>query len=264
MRRCKSGDQLKINDRRTRAQSINQRGGDSPATKIPRNGTISQNGVQPFAEKTPTRQQAFDADMNTPRKLPLDSMRREKSMDVRLEQRLLRGDRSKKKGSSAQNSPEQSMDRTESVESKNSRDSTDSNNVTMLEQSEKGSKNSRLENGHDTPNSINTPENCTSPPEIETKRTTYIVPKAGMSYRQVFDIQSSDYIFNITPPNYTRHRRYSDSDTESLQNFVSRIIPQDDKPRVLQNIQPKKWMKKVRRKSEDQPKRKMVAQLLNR
>ena len=83
-------------------------------------------------------------------------------------------------------------------------------------------------------------------------------PQSGMSYRQVFGIQSSDYLFNVSPPNYTRHRRFSDSDTESLHNFIHKIIPQDtdSKMKVLQ--QPKKWIKKVRRKSEDQPKRKAV------
>lgn len=271
MRRCKSGDQLKSNGHRTRAQSTNVRGVDSSAPKQPfNNGTFSHNGIDPIKERTPLRQAFPEVDLYSQPKPMRDSIRREKSMDIRVEQRLLRREKgnetrsSQKKKSSAQNTPEQSMDRTESMDSRGSVDSATNN-----EQLHKRTKNSVQENSiHDT--SISTSNNTSydnertaaaNGLETENKRVTpaYIPPKGGMSYRQVFDIQSSDYIFNITPPNYTRHRRYSDSDTESLQNFVSRVIPtQDDSPRVLQNIQPKKWIKNVRRKSEDQPKRKMM------
>ena len=186
-------------------------------------------------------------------------------MDVRLESRLLRdrehrsnilskadkkNSKLKKTKSSPQESPEQSLVRTGSSKYE-PRDST-MDSVSSSEQVISTTTNTNVPNGNSTP----------SPPEPDNKRNA---TTAGMSYRQVFGLQSSDYLFNVTPPNYTRHRRFSDSDTESLHNFVHRIIPQDDsKSRVLQNIQPKKWIKKVRKKSEEMPKRKVVAQLSNK
>ena len=152
------------------------------------------------------------------------------------------------------------------------------------------------------------------PPHEDLRRGGSVAAaREGMSYRQVFGLQSSNYLFNVTPPNYTRHRRFSDSDTESLHNFnfIHKVIstptpnsqsstpptthqstqqlPKSSPSALYQTpgstnapsqntssntsagddlkstkILPKKWIKKVRRKSEDNPKRKVVAQLSNK
>ena len=82
-------------------------------------------------------------------------------------------------------------------------------------------------------------------------------PSSGLSYGKVFGMNAYDYAFEFVPPSYRRHRRHSDSDSESVRNFMSANMPihgiiefEEKKPTPLQ---PMKWIsKKARRKSEDQ------------
>lgn len=82
-------------------------------------------------------------------------------------------------------------------------------------------------------------------------------PSSGLSYGKVFGMNAYDYAFEFVPPTYRRHRRHSDSDSESVRNFMSANMPihgiiefEEKKPTPLQ---PMKWIsKKARRKSEDQ------------
>ncbi len=79
---------------------------------------------------------------------------------------------------------------------------------------------------------------------------------SAMSYGKVFGMNAYDYAFDFVPPTYRRHRRHSDSDSESVRNFMSDNMPihgilelEEKKPTPLQ---PMKWIsKKARRKSED-------------
>ena len=80
---------------------------------------------------------------------------------------------------------------------------------------------------------------------------------SGLSYGKVFGMSAYDYAFDFVPPTYRRHRRHSDSDSESVRNFMSSNMPihgilelEEKKPTPLQ---PMKWIsKKTRKKSEDQ------------
>jgi len=286
IRRAKSGDQLKVErgERRPRSQTTLVTHTEENKTRIPKPRPLSKHLPSPNTDKSiekptpnmdkplPNMEKALNRlkelqreEGNIPRKVNQD-FRREKSMDIRLESRVLMereyrnsmkrslDDKSTKrvKKDSPSRSPEFALSRTASGgRKKEIRDSTmDSNNSS--DNSNNGTINSNVQNS-------TTPIPVVGD-SVDVKK--YNTPKAGMSYRQVFGIQSSDYIFNVTPPNYTRHRRFSDSDTESLQNFVHRIIPQDDSRAKI--LQPKKWIKKVRRKSETEPKRKVIAQLSNK
>eukprot|EP00794_Sanderia_malayensis_P012176 gene12176-13433_t len=79
---------------------------------------------------------------------------------------------------------------------------------------------------------------------------------SAMSYGKVFGMNAYDYAFEFVPPTYRRHRRHSDSDSESVRNFMSDNMPihgilefEEKKPTPLQ---PMKWIsKKARRKSDD-------------
>ena len=81
--------------------------------------------------------------------------------------------------------------------------------------------------------------------------------QSGLSYGKVFGMSAYDYAFDFAPPAYRRHRRHSDSDSESVRNFMSSNMPihgilelEEKKPTPLQ---PMKWIsKKTRKKSEDQ------------
>ena len=269
MRRAKSGDHIRSErtERRPRSQTAlnSPAATDTTHSKIPQPRPPSQTLTQPNMEKALSRLKELERDQNMPRKLGHD-FRRERSMDVRIESRMLAereyrnslgrllDDKSTKKSKrdhSSSNSPDMALVRTSSGSRRRERER-EIKDSTM-------ESNSSNENTN-TDNILLQNNTAVTQTDNDTKRVN--TPKSGMSYRQVFGLQSSDYLFNVTPPNNTRHRRFSDSDTESLQNFMQRIIPQDDsKPKVLQNIQPKKWIKKVRRKSETEPKRKVVSQL---
>lgn len=273
MRRAKSGDHLRTAERRPRSHTAIIPGTEKTQTGVLRPRPPSQHNppvsrIVMDQENLPRKISHHNNNNGMKREKSMEVIRREKSMDVRLESRLLlereyrnsmkltdrQFPKKLKKGSPGQ-SPEQSLSRSGSAGSRIEPKDSTMESLSSIENSSRTSVNSRLFNGTNTP----------SPQEPDTKRANYNAPKEGMSYRQVFGLQSSDYLFNVTPPNYTRHRRFSDSDTESLHNFVHRIIPQDDsKNKVLQNIQPKKWLKKARRKSEDVPKKKVVAQLSNK
>lgn len=79
----------------------------------------------------------------------------------------------------------------------------------------------------------------------------------ALSYGKVFGMSAYEYAFDFVPPTYRRHRRHSDSDSESVRNFMSSNMPihgilelEEKKPTPLQ---PMKWIsKKARKKSEDQ------------
>ena len=81
--------------------------------------------------------------------------------------------------------------------------------------------------------------------------------QSGLSYGKVFGMSAYDYAFDFVPPAYRRHRRHSDSDSESVRNFMSSNMPihgilelEEKKPTPLQ---PMKWIsKKTRKKSEEQ------------
>ena len=85
--------------------------------------------------------------------------------------------------------------------------------------------------------------------------------QSGLSYGKVFGMSAYDYAFDFVPPKYRRHRRHSDSDSESVRNFMSANMPihgilelEDKKPTPV--LQPMKWIsKKTRKKSEDQRKK---------
>ncbi|XP_065063648.1 myosin-IIIb-like [Rhopilema esculentum] len=79
----------------------------------------------------------------------------------------------------------------------------------------------------------------------------------GLSYGKVFGMSAYDYAFDFVPPSYRRHRRHSDSDSESVRNFMSTNMPihgiLELEEKKSTPLQPMKWIsKKTRRKSEDQ------------
>lgn len=238
--------------------------------------------------------------------------------------------------SSPRTTPPQSLARNNSGERTSNRNTTINNNNNLNNGSRDSSFNadpsaalnssnvstssasSRVMMPHSASNNSNFSQQQQRHPHEELRRGGSVAAaREGMSYRQVFGLSSSDYLFNVTPPNYTRHRRFSDSDTESLHNFnfIHKVIsqpPATGSPSASTNtntsssqstqhlsgtgamfnsqtptpsaapptmiagaalggedankskMQAKKWMKKVRRKSEDNPKRKVVAQLSNK
>ena len=90
----------------------------------------------------------------------------------------------------------------------------------------------------------------------EEERVPQYGKSEGLSYGRVFGMQAFDYAFDFVPPKYTRHRRHSDSDSESVRNFMEANMPihgilelEEKKPMAT----PLQWIsKKTRRKSEDQ------------
>ncbi|XP_066929730.1 myosin-IIIb-like [Clytia hemisphaerica] len=302
MRRAKSGDHL----RRPRSNTA----GPNPVETTGKPARSSRPPSQIIGEKSIARHRGTTSADTTAqwrveqkitqemlqRERSMDMIRREKSMDVRLESRLLMEReyrnsmgkplvesqhvnrvRGSEKSSPGQ-SPPQSLAR-----------STGSSMGSRKDNSTTANDSPRIVNGPHTPVSRMPAHSQQNPHEEFRRGGSVAAAREGMSYRQVFGLQSSDYLFNVTPPNYTRHRRFSDSDTESLHNFnfIHKVITQPSTPthqstqqltnaqqtpsqqtedpkksKVLQ--QPKSWMKKVRRKSEDNPKRKVVAQLSNK
>ena len=257
MRRTKSGDTLKVSaERKVRSQSGTNET-NQPSHKVLTESELSWNNTEEQINdglKERTLESVTNDTLINPRSKfsSHNTLRREKSLDVRLEQRMLSQrdnkntiEKNKIEKDSLSGSPEQPLTRKNSgkVDLPLSNKTVRSPDIAELNQS--------------------SPLTNTSSNPAEAK--TYPTPTDGMSYRQVFGLPSSDYLFYVTPPNYMRHRRFSDSDTESMQNFVHRSVPQDDgRNKLLQNIQPKKWIKKVRRKSEDNPKRKYTLPLNNR
>ena len=81
--------------------------------------------------------------------------------------------------------------------------------------------------------------------------------QSGLSYGKVFGMSAYDYAFDFVPPAYRRHRRHSDSDSESVRNFMSSNMPihgiLELEEKKSTPLQPMKWIsKKTRKKSEDQ------------
>ena len=305
--------------------------------------TVSANAVAgtPVDAWRAVTEQKFTQEMFE-REKSMELIRREKSMDVRLESRLLMEReyrnsmgkplasestpyhqqhplRVRSEKSSPRTTPPQSLARNNSSERaslKNSNNSSRDSSLIADPSTSNSNASSRV-----LPHSLSNNSNFSQQhqqqqqrhPNEELRRGGSVAAaREGMSYRQVFGLQASDYLFNVTPPNYTRHRRFSDSDTESLHNFnfIHKVIQQpsstatssastitnnpSQSTQQLPNMgatnfssqtpmssapsnaatvaedaskskmQPKKWMKKVRRKSEDNPKRKVVAQLSNK
>lgn len=308
--------------------------------------TVSANAASPAPGTDAWRaeaEQKFTQEMFE-REKSMELIRREKSMDVRLESRLLmdreyrhsmgkpeshqqQPQRVRSEKSSPRTTPPQSLARNNSGERASNRNTTNNNSSrdssfiadpSVLNSSNvsSSSASSRVMMPHSVSNNSNFSQQQQQQrhPHEELRRGGSVAAaREGMSYRQVFGLSSSDYLFNVTPPNYTRHRRFSDSDTESLHNFnfIHKVISQPSgSPSATTNTnssssqstqqlsgtgamfnsqtptpsaapliagaalggkdaskskrQTNNWMKKVRRKSEDNPKRKVVAQLSNK
>lgn len=309
MRRAKSGDHLRT-ERRPRSNTSGPTGHENPPKSASKSSSrppsqiigeksINRHRMTTSADQTASttwlEEQKITQEMFH-REKSMEMIRREKSMDVRLESRLLmereyRNSMTKQAPAPSSTIESHHVNRVRSTE----KTSPGPSPPQSLSRSSASNGSSRRDNNNtESPRPTN--GNTPLPHDGEMRRGGSVTAaREGMSYRQVFGLQSSDYLFNVTPPNYTRHRRFSDSDTESLHNFnfIHKVIshppsmsntplhqstqqlsgqqstPQqqqqteDSKSKVL-NMQPKKWMKKVRRKSEDNPKRKLVAQLSNK
>lgn len=286
MRRAKSGDHFR-SDRRPRSntqQPLPSENGPKVRPSRPPSQIIGEKSVNRHRGTTSAEAMSFHQEQRITQELikrerSMDMIRREKSMDVRLESKMLM-DREYRTSMGKPLVESQQVNRVRGSD----KSSPGQSPPQSLARSS-GSTGSRKDSSIDTLRTTNG-SNTPIPENGEMRRGNSVAAaREGMSYRQVFGLQSSDYLFNVTPPNYTRHRRFSDSDTESLHNFnfIHKVItttpnpttPQsttstqmsttqlqdDSKPKVLQNMQPKKWMKKVRRKSEDNPKRKAMVQL---
>ncbi|XP_047144837.1 unconventional myosin-IXb isoform X1 [Hydra vulgaris] len=254
IRRAKSGDTLKTTERRVRSQSgINEK---LQSSKIETKPLHTEDPINK-KEKTLERVSNTTSINNSDKLSSQNTLRREKSLDVRLEQRLL-----------SQNNIKENINTIE-------KNKINADNVSALDHEQSLirkntgkidiSLTNKIVRNSDKQGDINqstlTSNSSLNPPETK----PYQTPTDGMSYRQVFGLQTSDYLFYVTPPSNVHRRRFSDSDTESMQNFALRSVPQDDgRNKLLQNIQPKKWIKKVRRKSEDNPKRKLTLTTSNK
>jgi len=248
MRRAKSGDHLR-SERRPRSNTSGPTGHENPpkqTTKPSRppsqiigdksisrhRGTTSadQNTSAAWLEEQKITQEMFH------REKSMEMIRREKSMDVRLESRLLMEREYRNSMTKPAPAPSSSSSASSAA--------VESHHINRVRSSEKTSpgpsppqslSRSSASNGSSRKDNNNTESprptngNTPLPHDGEMRRGGSVAAaREGMSYRQVFGLQSSDYLFNVTPPNYTRHRRFSDSDTESLHNFnfIHKVITQ--------------------------------------